>query len=109
MHDDGIILASALADILHVSPGDTLTVEVREGRQPVLQVPVAGIAETLLGSPAYMDLDALNHSLREPNRVSGAYLSIDGNKADAIYARCRTCRPSQGSASSLTPAWQCRS
>ena len=85
MHDDGIILASALADILHISAGETLTVEVREGRQPVLQLPVAGIAETLLGSPAYMDLDALNRSLREPNRVSGAYLSIDGNKAGAIY------------------------
>ncbi|MEZ5778830.1 MAG: FtsX-like permease family protein [Paracoccaceae bacterium] len=85
MRKGGIILASALADILHIAPGDTLTVEVREGRQPVLQLPVAGIAETLLGSPAYMDLDALNRALREPDRVSGAYLSIDGAKADAIY------------------------
>lgn len=85
MRKGGIILASALADILHIAPGDTLTVEVREGRQPVLELPVAGIAETLLGSPAYMDLDALNRALREPNRVSGAYLSIDGARADAIY------------------------
>ena len=86
MRQDGIILASALADILHVSPGDTLTVEVREGRQPVLQVPVSGIAETLLGSPAYMDLGVLNQTLREPNRVSGAYLLIDEARTDAIYA-----------------------
>lgn len=85
MPKDGIILASALADILHAAPGDTLTVEVREGRQPVLQLPVAGIAESLLGSPAYMELGALNSALREPNRVSGAYLSIDTAKAKAIY------------------------
>ncbi len=85
MSQDGIILATALADILHVSPGDMLTVEVREGRQPELQLPVAGIAESLLGSPAYMDLGALNRALREPNRVSGAYLSIDGARANAIY------------------------
>jgi putative ABC transport system permease protein len=55
---------------------------VREGRQPVLQIPVAGVAESLLGAPAYMDLDALNRALREPNRVSGAYLTIDEAQAD---------------------------
>ncbi len=81
----GIILATALAEILNVAPGDTLTVEVREGRQPVLQLPVDGIAESLLGSPAYMDLGALNRELREPNRVSGAYLSVDSARAGAIY------------------------
>jgi len=85
MRQDGITLASGLADILHISPGDTLTVEVREGRQPVLQLPVTGVAETLLGSPAYMDIDALNRALREPNRVSGAYLSIDQARASTIY------------------------
>ncbi|WDR04669.1 FtsX-like permease family protein [Devosia rhodophyticola] len=82
---EGVTLASALADILHVRAGDTLTVEVRQGRQPVLKLPVAGIATSLLGSPAYMNLTALNRALREPNRVSGAYLSIDSNQSEAIY------------------------
>ena len=30
--------------ILNIEPGDTLTVEVREGRRPTLSVPVAGVA-----------------------------------------------------------------
>lgn len=81
----GIVLATALADILHVAPGDILTVEVREGRQPVLNLPVVGIAESLLGAPAYMDMAALNRALREPGRVSGAYLAIDKAQADPIY------------------------
>lgn len=82
---EGVTLATALADILQVKAGDTLTVEVREGRQPVLQLPVTGIATSLLGAPAYMDLDALNRVLREPNRVSGAYLAIDSARSNAIY------------------------
>lgn len=81
----GVTLSTPLADILHVRAGDILTVEVREGRQPVLRLPVTGIAASLLGAPAYMDLAALNRVLREPNRVSGAYLAIDSARAGAIY------------------------
>ncbi len=85
MRSDGIILARGLADLLHIEPGDSLTVEVREGRQPVLRIPVTGIAESLLGSPAYMEMTALNRVLREPYRVSGAFLRVDSTSADAIY------------------------
>jgi putative ABC transport system permease protein len=84
--DNGVVLSDVLADILGVAPGEMLTVDVREGRQPLLQIPVAGTAQTLLGSPAYMDLAALNRALREPGRVSGAYLTIDEARSDAIFA-----------------------
>lgn len=81
----GIVLSTALATKLNIRPGDILTVEVRESRQPVLQIPVTAVAESLLGAPAYMDLAALNRALREPNRVSGAYLTIDEARATEIY------------------------
>lgn len=86
LRGSGIVLAPALADILDVDVGDTLTINVREGRRPQLEVPVTGIADTLLGSPAYMQLDALNAVLREPGRVSGAYLRVDDDRRDEIYA-----------------------
>lgn len=85
LEGSGIVLSTALADILDIRPGEMLTVEVREGRQPDLQIPVTAVAESLLGSPAYMDLDALNRAMREPGRVSGAYLSIDQARAREIY------------------------
>lgn len=85
LREGGIILAQPLADILKARPGDRLTVEVREGRRPVLSIPVAGITDTLLGAPAFMQLDALNHVLHEPNRISAAYLRIDSLKSGAIY------------------------
>jgi len=89
MREEGVILATGLADILGIEPGETLTVEVREGRQPVLDIPVIGIAETLLGSPAYMELGALNRALREPNRVSGAYLRVDGAQRESLYRKLK--------------------
>lgn len=82
---DGIILAKPLAAILKIRPGETLTVEVREGRRPVLKIPVVAIAQTLLGAPAYLELGALNRALKEPHRVSGAYLRIDSALSGAIY------------------------
>ncbi|MGB8624511.1 MAG: FtsX-like permease family protein, partial [Paracoccaceae bacterium] len=77
MPRDGILLTPALAGILKTGPGETLNVEVREGRRPILSLPVAGVAETLLGSPAYMQMSALNRALKEPGRVSAAFLRID--------------------------------
>ncbi|WP_353533072.1 ABC transporter permease [Cognatishimia sp. WU-CL00825] len=89
LHNSGIVLSTALADLLQIGPGDILTVDVREGRQPVLHIPVTAVAESLLGSPSYMDLAALNRALREPNRVSGAYLSLDQTKAQTIFERLK--------------------
>jgi putative ABC transport system permease protein len=89
MRKEGVILAEQLARKLSIRPGEMLTVDVREGRQPVLQLPVIGIARSLLGSPAYMEIDALDRALREPNRVSGAYLRIDSARSHEIYRKLK--------------------
>lgn len=83
--EGGIVLSKPVADILRIATGELLTVEVHEGRRPVLQTPVAGISKTLLGSPTYMDLDSLNRLLKEPNRVSGAHLALDEAKSANVY------------------------
>lgn len=85
MREDGIILSPGLARKLDLQPGQTLLADVREGSQPVLELPVVAIAETSLGSPAYMQIDALNRALSEPGRISGAFVKIDTAHADAIY------------------------
>ena len=72
-------------EIMYVEPGDTLVVEVLEGKRPVLEVPVASIAETLLGSPAFMRMDSLNRDMAEWGRVSGAYLRVDSDKLPELY------------------------
>jgi len=89
MPGDGIILARQLAEILDISPGETLTLDVLEGRRPRLEVPVAGTADTLLGSPAFMQIDRLNRTLGEPGRISAAYLRIDAAQGDALFRAFR--------------------
>ena len=85
LRKNGIVLSKPIAKILHIAPGDMLTVEVREGRRPTVQIPVSGISETLLGSPTYMDIESLNRILKEPGRVSGAYLSLDKSQSESVY------------------------
>jgi len=85
----GIVLSKALAKTLDITPGESLTVEILEGRRPTLSIPVANIAESLLGSPAYMQLDALNRELKEPLRISTAYLRIDTQQKDRIFKQLK--------------------
>lgn len=85
LREDGIILSTGLAQTLSIGAGEVLRLDIREGRQPVVEVPVMGVAESLMGAPAYMDLAALNRLLGEPLRVSGAYLRVDADRQAAIY------------------------
>ncbi|WP_319826005.1 ABC transporter permease [Thalassovita sp.] len=80
MRSEGLILSKPLAEILHLSPGDTVTAEIREGARPLLHLPVIGVAETLMGAPAFMELGALARALNEPGQVTGAYLTIDESR-----------------------------
>lgn len=81
----GIVLSEQLAELLDIEVGEILSIEVREGRRPRLEVPVTGIVEALIGTPAYMTTEALNRQLKEPGRISGAYLKIDPARRDAVY------------------------
>lgn len=82
---DGAILSRALAETLAIGPGDRLRVEVREGRRPVLEIPVVGLADTLLGAPAFIELGGLNRLLKEGPRASGAHLRIDAVAGERLY------------------------
>ena len=83
---NGVVLTDHLANnILHVKPGDLLTMEVLEGSRPVRPVPVLGITKQYLGVSAYMQQDSLNALMREGNVVSGAYLAIAPGAEQAVY------------------------
>ena len=82
---DGIVLSKPLADKLGVKAGEVLTVDVREGRRPLLTLPVNGVSQSLLGAPAYFQLSAMNEALEEQHRVSGAYLRIDPARQQDVY------------------------
>ncbi|MFC3229072.1 ABC transporter permease [Marinibaculum pumilum] len=86
MPERGIVLSRALAELLGLSAGEQVLVEVREGRRPTLSVPIAGIADTLIGTGAYMDLERLNRLAGEGPRISAVHLSVDPAQIEALAA-----------------------
>jgi putative ABC transport system permease protein len=86
---DGVLLTKKLAEILGVSIGDLVTVEVLEGARPIRKLNVTGIVDELIGLSAYMERGALNHLLREGSTVSGAYLSVDAKSLPSLYAQLK--------------------
>ena len=72
----GVVLGDYLAKRLHVGVGDRVQVEVLEGRQKRLELPVTQLVEEFLGLRAYMDLDALNRALGDGDVISGALLTV---------------------------------
>lgn len=87
--DTGVVLTSKLAEILGVTVGDPLTVEVLEGERPTRTVPVVGLVDELIGLGAYMDIHALNQLMREGQTLSGAYLTVDAHHLDQLYAQLK--------------------
>jgi putative ABC transport system permease protein len=82
---DGLLVSEKLAELLGAKPGDTLEMEVQEGRRPSRKVPVHGLITDYAGLSAYMDIDSLRRLMQEGGTVSGAHLSVDaGQWADFL-------------------------
>ncbi len=75
----GVALARALADKLDAKAGDEIEVQQTRGRRLRTNVRVAAIVEPMVGSSAYMDLDALARLMREPGQITGAGVRLDAN------------------------------
>lgn len=85
----GLLLSEQLAETLAVQPGETLRVEVQEGRRPVLETVVAGTITDFAGVGAYMDIDLLRRQMREGRTVNGAYLAVDDAHWDEFLAEVK--------------------
>jgi putative ABC transport system permease protein len=79
---DGVVLTHVLAEILEVRPGDSIEIEVREGRHDTRRLVVAGLVDEAFGLQGHMRLDSLRAWLGEQPLVSMALLQIDPS-ADA--------------------------
>lgn len=78
----GLLLSEHLAKEMAVEPGETVRVEVQEGRRPIVDVIVSGTITDFAGVSAYMEINALRSLMKEGATVSGAYLSVDDKEWD---------------------------
>jgi putative ABC transport system permease protein len=75
--EEGLVLSGALARRLEVRLGETILVEVLEGRRARVPVPVSAIVEESMGLSARMELGALARILGETPTMTGAQVSLD--------------------------------
>lgn len=74
---DGLVLNDHLAKRLGVGVGDSVWVEVLEGRRKHLRLPVTQLVREYVGMQAYMQLDALNRALGDGDVVNTALMTVD--------------------------------
>ncbi len=82
---DGLLLTDRLAERLHLKPGDTVRVELLEGRRQVLELPVMGTVQEMMGMGAYIERRSLNRLLQEGDVINSAALLVEpGHEAELL-------------------------
>ncbi len=82
----GVVLTDYLADQLALEAGDALEIEFLEGRRRSVTTQLAGVVDEPMGTGAYIRRDALHRLKGEGPAVTGAWLLVDSEYEDALYA-----------------------
>ncbi|QFI69778.1 ABC transporter permease [Sinorhizobium alkalisoli] len=86
---DGLIFSRKLAELLEVETGDTVAVEMLQGHQRRVNLPVVQIFDTYIGTPVYMDMAALNRLAGDGRVVSGLHIRVDAPDRAALLTRLK--------------------
>jgi putative ABC transport system permease protein len=73
---EGLVLTTKLAEVLGVSPGDTVRVTLREGRTRDEFLVVGGLVDEMFGMQGHMPIGELNRLLGEGPLVSQALILL---------------------------------
>ncbi len=83
--EDGLLLTDRLAERLRIRPGQTVRVEVLEGRRQVLELPVTGTVAEMMGMGAYIERRSLNRLLQEGDSVNMVTAAVmPGHEAELL-------------------------
>ncbi|HET9580037.1 MAG TPA: ABC transporter permease, partial [Usitatibacter sp.] len=83
---DGVVLTTRLAERLAVRPGDTIGIELLDGKRAAADVRIAGLVNEIAGMNAWMRLDDLNTLAGDGDVVSGAQLLVDRDEEPRLLA-----------------------
>jgi putative ABC transport system permease protein len=89
VRSDGVTLSHHLASKLGVKVGDQVTVQATDGHRATAHLTVVAVVKPFLAGAAYMEIQALSRALREPGRVSAAYVLMDRAARDAFNRRVK--------------------
>jgi putative ABC transport system permease protein len=86
---DGLTLSENLAGKLAVGLGDKVRLTATDGRRASVELPVVAIVKPYLAASSYIEIETLGRLLREPARVTAAYLLLDRRARDAFSAEAK--------------------
>ena len=86
---EGVTLTRRLAERLSVAPGDTISIEVMEGRRHRRDVPVTAGVDEVIGMASYMEIGALNRMTGEGMVVSAAAMHVDPAMLSSLLRRLK--------------------
>ena len=87
MPTGGLVLTTALADLMDIGVGDTVEVGLREGRRGTRRLTVTGTVDEMFGLQGHMRLDELNRLLGEGPTVNSLLLGVEPGDFQALEAR----------------------
>jgi putative ABC transport system permease protein len=87
---DGLVMTDRLAEKLNLRIGQLVRVEVLEGRQRTLEVPLHATVREMMGLNAYMERRALNRLLQEGDHASWFSLAIERGREAALLEISKT-------------------
>ena len=86
---EGLVLSEILAERLGVTHGDTLMVQALTGLRRTKNIPVQDVVKDLIGTSAYMNVEALRKLTLEGPRLSGAFLLTDPARVGDVNAELK--------------------
>ena len=80
----GLVMTDRLAAKLGLRPGDSVTIEVREGRRQVRQVLVERTVSDMMGLNAFMERESLNRLLGEGDLANNFSLRVGARSLPSV-------------------------
>ncbi len=81
---NGLVISKFLADDLGIAQGQQVQLEFLEGSRRFVWTQVVGIVDDFLGINAYMEIGKLNQMVGGPKMITGANLSVGGDRQDGV-------------------------
>lgn len=85
----GVTITRKLAEILGVQLGDTVEIDLLEGQDRTLRLPITRIFPNYSGPAAFMNRIELHRCLEEGERLSGVFVRLDPAYRNRTYAKIK--------------------